>query len=152
VALQYAAAVLRQEEIRATLGQLEATPLLPDGELDHLETRRLQEFLYYSNGQTPVGLLESRRRLVRRLEIDPDSVVEEYEDGLTRRDRLHEAVGLITPTSRQRLDATLAAIDGRFTDATDSVSAPVRPAIPWRPQAWWWYRVPRAGDERVSAT
>jgi hypothetical protein len=146
-ALRYVEAILRQELILDELSSIDpnGAPLL--ARLSGMDRKRVDDYLLYRNVR---GRFETLDSLVELWERTVDWVVErgdtythdEYVDRLTSRDSLAEAVSVLSPSSRAALDRRVTALDQRFLDATRAVSDSIRPRVPWRPQRWWWFRVP----------
>jgi hypothetical protein len=146
VALQYAEAVLRQAEVLARLNDLgEEAPL--QTALPRPDRVRIDEFLLYRNlrgrFETLDSLVASWQRLIHALEAHPQSLqYEEYDNWLTVRDSLEDALSLLPPASRRGLEARVRPLDEGFVEATHAVPSTIKPTSPWRAQRWWWYRVP----------
>jgi hypothetical protein len=154
VALQYAEAVLRQEEVIQRLQTLgEGSPL--QVALPEPDRERANEFLLYRNLRGPFetldSLLTSWEQLVDALQDHAESVLyEEYDNWLTKRDSLEDALLVLSPASRKDLEVRVRVIDEGFVEVTQAVPTSVKPAAPWRPQRWWWYRVPARLDKHFQ--
>jgi hypothetical protein len=146
VALQYAEAVLRQAEVIARLNGLgDDAPL--QTALPIPDRNRIAEFLLYRNlrghFETLDSLVAAWQRLVEALKDHPESVgYEEYDDWLTKRDSLEDALSLLSPGTRKDLEARVRQLDERFLEATHATPSVIKPASPWEPERWWWYRIP----------
>jgi hypothetical protein len=147
VALQYAVALVRQEEIVETLKNVHRDTLPFQAALTGTDRDRIEDFLLYRNLMGRFETLDSLagqwERSVVWVENDPESYgQEEFADRLISRDALEDALRLLSPISRQTLDSRIRRLDERFYAATRSASQSIRPSSPWKPQAWWWFRVP----------
>jgi hypothetical protein len=147
IALQYAEALLRQEEILEALKDVDPEDLPLQAALTGADRERVEDFLLYRNlmgrFETLDSLVDQWERSVVWLERDAESCDhEDFSDRLLSRDSLEEALMLISPESGQAGVGHIRALDERFVAASDPVSASIRPNSPWRPQRWWWFRVP----------
>jgi hypothetical protein len=101
-------------------------------------------------GHTLDSQVASWRSCIRALEAhSPGSLqFEEYEDWLTVRDGLERSLSLLSAQGRTAPQAAVGALDDSFIATTEGVSTSILPPSPWKPQHWWWYRVPsRVGDQ-----
>ena len=120
------------------------------------ERNRIAEFLLYrnlkGNFETLDSMVAAWQRFAETLRNHPESLGhEEYDDWLTKRDSLEEALSLLSPGTRKDVEARVRRLDERFAGATRAVSTSIRPHSPWRPQRWWWFRVPRDMGESFRA-
>jgi hypothetical protein len=148
IALRYAEALLRQEEILDGLEQIDpqASPL--QAALTGTDRGSIEGFLLYRNlmgrFETLDSLADQWERSVIWVENDPASYGhEDFSDRLISRDSLEDALGLLSPRSRRGLEHRIRLLDERFFAATQAVSVSTRPCSPWCSQRWWWFRVPR---------
>jgi hypothetical protein len=147
VALQYAEALLREAEVVARLNDLgDDAPL--QTALPPADRNRIADFLLYRNlrgkFETLDSLVAAWQRFAGALEDHPETLVQdEYNDWLMKRDSLEEALSLLSPGPREDLQTRVRTLDERFVGATRGVSTSIRRASIWRPQRWWWFRVPR---------
>jgi hypothetical protein len=143
-ALQYAEALLRQEEVLDDLEQAANDASSVHSSLTGTDRTRIEEFILYRRGRRLDALLDSWESCVRSVERDDQTLMhEEYHNWLDVRDALNAALTLLSPAARPPLASPLGALDERFLQATREVSTSVLPQRPWRSQAWWWYRLPR---------
>jgi hypothetical protein len=147
IALQYAEAVLRQEEILEAFRDARAEDLPLQTGLSSAERSRVEDFLLYRNlmgrFETLDSLVDGWRRAVSGAEASAASIGhEDVSDHLMGRDSLAAVLDLISPPSRSLLDSPIRSLDMRFFAATRPVSSSIRPCSPWQPQDWWWFRVP----------
>jgi hypothetical protein len=146
VALQYVEAVLRQGEVIQRLKGLgDDAPL--HTALPEPDRKRTDEFLLYRNlrgtFETLDSLIAAWQRLGAALKDRPESLLyEEYDDWLTKRDSLEDVLSLLSPATRDDLEANVRRLDERFLEATRPVRTSIKHRSPWAPQRWWWYRVP----------
>lgn len=151
-ALQYAEAVLHQQEVLEELNRARLADASLHARLTETDRRRIEEFLLFTGGKTLDTWVESWQRCVVWVETDPEHIVfEVYETRLGTRDGLAHAMSLVSPTSRAFLESRLGPLDERFSRATREVSTSIRPCSPWQPQPWWWYRVPSRLGEHFKA-
>lgn len=75
-----------------------------------------------------------------------DSILEEYVNDLDARGTLEDAIALLSPDGRQQLTEAVDAADRRFYAATRPIENAVWPGVgwKWKPQRWWYYRVPKS--------
>jgi hypothetical protein len=151
-ALQYAEAILHQQDVLDELGRARLDDTSVHAQLPTADHRRVEDFLLFTGGKTLDTWIDSWQGCVGWVEDDPEHIVfEPYEPRLRTRDGLATAVSLLTPTSRTFVESQLAPLDERFARATREVSTSIRPPSPWKPQPWWWYRVPsRLGEHFKS--
>lgn len=154
-AFYYAAALLKQERVlRAFAAARSDAPTL-DGALSDMDRVRVEDYLLGRSMSGPVStlarLMSVWRRLVEQIEGHHDMGYEDYEQGLVARDYLEELVSLLSPDARTGLDAQVRPLDERFAAGTRSLATSIRPPTSWRPQRWWWFRVPRPMGESFQA-
>jgi len=151
-ALQYAEALVHQRDVLEELRRARLVDTSLHAQMTAADHRRVEQFLLFSGGKTLDAWVDSWRGCVSWVEDDPELIVfESYEPRLGTRDGLEHALSLLTPTSRTFLESQLAPLDERFAHATREVSTSIRPPSPWKPQPWWWYRVPsRLGEHFKS--
>jgi hypothetical protein len=147
-ALRYAEALVRQEEVLEALSRLDSGTAPLYAGLTGADRKRVDEYLLYRNVRGRFETLDSLVDLWERSVVWADDSGEsythdEYVDRLTSRDSLEEARSLVSPAARETLDRRVRPLDERFFDATRAVSDSISPCSPWRPQRWWWFRVPR---------
>ena len=147
IAMQYAEALVRQEEVVDSLTALSTAEAPLQAALPTADRKRLDEFLLYRGLRRPLETLDTLltgwRCLVERLDEGGKSLsYEEYEDWLFRRDSLEDALSLLSPTAQVPLEAQVHVLNRRFSLATLALATSIRPASRWRLQPWWWYRVP----------
>ncbi len=117
-------------------------------EVTNEDDARLEEyFLQYQFG--PGHMFSAWVRLVERLEstgrfgMDAD-----YTNELDSRDILEGAITLVAPPAAASIRREVEPWDERFYTATRLASGDPLHLLgrsPWRPRAWWWYRVPEHG-------
>jgi hypothetical protein len=147
-ALQYAEAVVRQEEILADLECAAADISSMHSALVSGDEARIQDLCLYRRSRRLDALLGSWESCVGSVERSSSSLMyEEYENWLDMRDVLEDMVEVLSPAGRQTLGHALAPLDERFLAATRDLSSSIRPRSRWRPQRWWWYRVPHRPSE-----
>lgn len=147
-ALQYAEALLRQQEVIEDLHQAARDESSLHATLTGTDRTRIEELLLNRGGKRLDSRLDGWRQGVERVESDPDFIVfEVYEDRLVARDNLEDALSLLTPPARHVLEQRVGPLDERFLQATRELPTSIRPRSPWQPQRWWWYRAPsRLGE------
>lgn len=155
-ALRYAEAVVRQEEVLEALGRVAPSNAPMQSTLTGPDRERIDAFLLYRNTKGRFETLDSLAdlwdRSVSWLEKKGETYIhDEWVDRLTGRDSLDDALALISPTNRDGLESRVRPLDGRFAAATLALSTSIRPRSPWRPQRWWWFRVPRRMGESFLA-
>jgi hypothetical protein len=146
-ALRYAEAIVRQELILDELSRIDPNSSPLQARLSGMDRKRVDDYLLYRNVK---GRFETLDSLEERWERTVAWVVErgktfthdEYVDRLISRDSLATAVSLLSPGPRSTLDRRVTPLDRRFFESTRATSGSIRPRVPWRPQRWWWFRVP----------
>ena len=152
VALRYAEALIRQEEVVEALGRVDSSNAPLQNRLTGPDRKRIDDFLLYRNTKGRFETLDSLtdvwERSVAWVEEKGESYVhDEFVDRLLSRDSLEDALSLISPIQRGSLESRVRPLDDRFVGGTRAVSTSIRPRSPWQPQRWWWFRVPlRMGD------
>ena len=154
VALQFAQALLRQEEILDAFRTLDPDESPLQAGLQGTDRDRINELLLHQNlmgrFETLDLLVHGWERFVRGIEDDAKSYGhEEFADRLIARDLLEDALGLISPAGRRDLEHRVRAWDERFHAATRPVPVSTRRERRWRPQRWWWFRVHGEGGIRT---
>lgn len=141
-ALQYAEAILAQAELIDTLEHAAGDDNSLHAALDPRDRLRLRDVLLYRGRTEPLTARWTRGvdAIQRR---SPCVIHETYIDGLSARDAIEEAAGVLSPVGRATLDRRVRPADERLVNATRAVASSVCPSEPWRPQPWWWYRLPR---------
>lgn len=147
LALRYAEALVRQEEVLETMGRVDSTSAPLQDQLPDAERARLDEFLLYRNTsgrfETFDSLIDLWERTVIWVEDDGERYThDEFVDRLHSRDSLEEALAVLSPAVRDDAGSRVPSLDQRFVDGTHPVSSSIRPASPWKRQSWWWFRVP----------
>jgi hypothetical protein len=143
-ALQYVEAVLRQHEIVEDLNRASTDPSSLHAALTDPERSRVHEVLLNCGGLRLDSLLDRWQRVVEHTQNTPESLgFEEYENWLRARDVLGDVMSVLSPSSREILESRVRPLDESLWRATREVPSSIRPVSPWRPQGWWWYRVPR---------
>lgn len=149
LAFSYAAAVMRQQEVLEGLARVAADPTTRMAALPEPDRHRAEDVLLEagmrSGTLTIDRQLDAWRRLVHRTEERPHSLTfEEHENWLYSRDILERAVTVIAPDVAAPVVADeLAQLDRRFLESTRAAPYALRPPPdPWKPRAWWWYRLP----------
>lgn len=144
VALTYAEALVHQEEIIEAQESVSADDAPLQAALTGTDLGRVNDLLLYLGSfWTLDSSVDTWRRMVRALERHPASLLyEEYENWLDSRDRLEAALSQVFPMARAGLESRVRPLDERFISATREVTASIKHQSPWKPQPWWWYRVP----------
>jgi hypothetical protein len=156
IALRYVEALMRQEEVIQALAEVDPGNSPLHASLAGRDRERINEFLLYRSimgrFHTLDTLVDEWKRLVNALEDHPDAVLrEEYEDWLTARDALANALSMLPPPKRWEAESQVRRLDSRFLALSRPVATPIRPASGWRVQAWWWFRVPRVATTPDSS-
>lgn len=152
-ALRYAEALVRQEDVNEALGRLDAETAPMQTRLTGPDRKRVEDFLVYRNVrgrfETLDSLISLWERFVTRIEKTSQSYAyDDYTDRLVSRDSLEDAISLLSPLASGDVAHNVCSLDSRFAAATHEITAPLRTPDPWKPQAWWWFRVPRQiGDQ-----
>jgi hypothetical protein len=153
IALQFAAALVRQDETIAAMRKIAADPSSLEAQLTGTDRVRIDGLHLKGNDGwhlwTLDGSLHSWEHFVGGLlATRPElEVWEPYESHLQGRDGLEDIVSLLSPVGREPFEARLRPADERFLASTRGVSEPIRTPEPWEPRRWWWYRVPlRLGE------
>lgn len=146
--VSYAAAIMRQREVLDGLAAAAAEPGstlagLPDADRRRVEAVLLEGGMRNTLTSTPDTLMRAWGRMVHATEERPHRLTyEEHLNWLDTRDRLGRTVAVITPGVADGLFRELGELDRRFLASTCASAEPLRRNDPWRPLAWWWYRLP----------
>jgi hypothetical protein len=142
-ALQYAEALLRQEEVISDLRRASADEASLHARITGTDRARFEELLLNRGGTRLDFLVDMWSRFVRAVETEPESLgYEEYENWLSARDVLEDVISLLSPSARQTIETYVRPLDHSMFEATREAASSIRPRAPWQPQRWWWYRVP----------
>jgi len=146
-ALRYAEALVRQEAVLEALGRMNSSNAPLQNDMTGPDRNRIDDFFLYRNVkgrfETLDSLIDLWERSVAWVKDKAESYLyEEFVDRLISRDSLEDALSLLSPTGRQTLESRVRSLDERFVHATRPASSSIRPRSPWRPQRWWWFRVP----------
>ena len=147
IALRYVEALMRQEEVIQALDGVDPGNSPLHASLAAPARERIDEFLLYRSimgrFHTLDTLVDEWERLVDALEDHPDALLrEEYEDWLTTRDVLADALLMLPPPTRREAESEVRCLDSRFLALSRPVAPSIRPASTWQVQRWWWFRMP----------
>lgn len=88
--------------------------------------------------------ISSWTKAISGLIAHPNTITyEDHEERLIRRDALEDVLALLSPSAVRTVREPVSELDGQFLAMTQDAGASISPPRPWRPQRWWWYRIPR---------
>jgi len=123
------------------------------GALGSLDPEDAEAVRRFEEERGPAGRPLDISRLVQRWSTFVGAVEAGYTDGideylhdLSVRNLLQEFVDHTTPGLAARMHAVLQPLDDRFTAATDVDEAGRLASLFRSSHAWWWKRIPVAGD------
>ncbi len=151
LALRFAEALVRQEEMRRSLDQLSAETAPVHARLSAAERNRVDDLVLFRGIRSPLAtfdsLLRSWSNLVEHGKDGYSGVMfDEYVDWLMLRDALERASTMLQLVSLSRVRALLDPLDERFEATTRESARAVSERACWSALSWWWYRVPLEPD------
>jgi hypothetical protein len=165
LALQYAAAVVQQQEILQALATVNASSAPRHAALPGPDRDRVENYLLYIGMPSGIKhtvdrIVDTWAKLVGIMEVgDEHWYYEEHVNWLVARDHLAVVLSLLSWPPRTALEAEVRALDDRFAAATAPLSTTIERRDPWRPRGWWWFRRPKTLNldfrkrlERLSVT
>jgi hypothetical protein len=142
--LQYAAAIVRQQQELDDFREASTDPASLHSELAEADRRRLEVVLLGLGELRVDPLIHRWRTYVSSLERDATHwLIEEFDNALILREDLQLVFSAISPGGQPALRRHIDPLDQRFAAVTQDVSSPIRLLFAPDPPPWWRYRVPR---------